>query len=77
MGFTVLAGPRWMLPWLPLGVGDSVTAPTPTPTAPCFRGGVTTTQGHMRLCESHMTFNKFQTLIAFQSTITGSLREED
>ena len=71
MRFTVLAGPKCVLPWLPLGVGDSVTAPSPTPTAPCFRGGVTTTQGRTRLRESHMTFNKFQTLIAFQSTITA------
>ena len=37
----------------------------------CTRVDVTTTQVHMRLCECHMTFNKFQTLIAFQSMITA------
>ena len=37
----------------------------------CGRGGTTTMQARTRLCASHMTFNKFQALIAFQSTTTA------
>ena len=36
---------------------------------------MTTTQAHMCLRESHMTFNKFQMLIAFQSVITAGAAE--
>ena len=34
-------------------------------------------QVHTRLRASHMTFNKFQTLIAFQSTITAASINRD